>query len=87
MKRIMSCHHISMAQQDIDNAGEAQKDKISTLSIFAMRPVGGSQVHICPYLISAISADCRTRPQYVERSYCEAGRSRFPGNEADISIV
>lgn len=49
-----------------------------------MRSVGESHVHVCPYLGSAISADCRTRPQYVERSYCDAGKSRFPGKEADI---
>ena len=33
---------------------------------------------------SAISADCLTLPQYVERSYRDAGSSRHPGNEADM---
>ena len=32
-----------------------------------------------------MSAECLTRPQYVPRSYCEAGSSRFPGSEADIA--
>jgi hypothetical protein len=36
---------------------------------------------------SAIWADCSTRPQYVERSYCEAGRSREPGREEDMIVV
>lgn len=31
-----------------------------------------------------MSAACLTRPQYVLRSYLEAGNSRLPGNEADI---
>ena len=38
-----------------------------------------------PHLGSEISAACRTRPQYVLRSYCEAGSSRFPGIEADMA--
>lgn len=33
---------------------------------------------------SAISADCFTLPQYVERSYCDAGGSLLPGSEADM---
>lgn len=33
------------------------------------------------HLGSEMSAAWRTRPQYVLRSYCETGRSRFPGNE------
>lgn len=33
------------------------------------------------HLGSDIVADCFTRPQYVLRSYCEVGRSRFPGSE------
>jgi hypothetical protein len=37
-----------------------------------------------PHLGSAICADCFTRPQYVDRSYWDAGRSRLPGNDADI---
>ena len=37
------------------------------------------------HLGSDISADCLTRPQYVERSYWEAGRSRLPGKEADMA--
>lgn len=36
------------------------------------------------HLGSAICADCLTRPTYVERSYCDAGRSRDPGSEADM---
>lgn len=36
------------------------------------------------HLGSERSAECLTRPQYVLRSYCDAGRSRFPGKEADI---
>ena len=36
------------------------------------------------HLGSDISADCLTRPQYVERSYCDAGRSRAPGREDDM---
>jgi hypothetical protein len=39
---------------------------------------------VLSHLGSDMSAECLTRPQYVERSYCEAGRSRFPGREADI---
>lgn len=31
-----------------------------------------------------MSAEWRTRPQYVLRSYCEVGSSRFPGIEADM---
>ena len=30
-------------------------------------------------------AACRTRPQYVLRSYWDAGRSLLPGREADMS--
>ena len=41
-------------------------------------------VIFAPHLGSAISADCWTRPQYVLRSYREAGNSRLPGNDADI---
>ncbi len=29
--------------------------------------------------------ECRTRPMYVPRSYCEMGRSRLPGSEDDIA--
>ena len=32
-------------------------------------------------------AACRTRPQYVLRSYWDAGRSLLPGREADMSEV
>ena len=39
------------------------------------------------HLGSAISADCFTRPQYVLRSYWEAGRSRCPDREADMVAV
>jgi hypothetical protein len=38
-----------------------------------------------PHLGSEIFAACRTRPQYVLRSYWEAGSSRLPGIEDDIS--
>lgn len=31
-----------------------------------------------------MSIDWRTRPQYDERSYRDAGGSRFPGRAADI---
>ena len=31
-------------------------------------------------------AECMTRPQYVLRSYCEAGSSRLPGSEADMTM-
>jgi hypothetical protein len=37
-----------------------------------------------PYLGSEMSAECLTRPQYVLKSYLEAGISRLPGNEDDI---
>ena len=37
------------------------------------------------HLGSAMSIHCLTRPQYVERSYLDAGRSRPPGIEADIT--
>jgi hypothetical protein len=37
-----------------------------------------------PHLGSEIFAACRTRPQYVLRSYCEGGSSRLPGRDADI---
>ena len=40
---------------------------------------------VCPHLGSAISADCLTRPQYVLKSYFDAGKSRLPGSEADMS--
>lgn len=33
---------------------------------------------------SDMAADCRTLPQYVERSYWEAGGSLLPGREVDI---
>ncbi len=33
------------------------------------------------HLGSEMSAECRTRPQYVLRSYCDAGNSRLPGSE------
>lgn len=33
------------------------------------------------HLGSETSAQCRTRPQYVLRSYWDAGKSRVPGNE------
>ena len=36
------------------------------------------------HLGSDICADCLTRPQYVDRSYCEAGSSRLPSSEADM---
>lgn len=32
-----------------------------------------------------MAAEWRTRPQYVLRSYCDAGSSRLPGIEADIA--
>lgn len=32
-------------------------------------------------------AVCLARPQYVLRSYCDSGSSRFPGREADILYV
>lgn len=88
-RRYEQCPAISSAHSMTTNqrAGEAQEAKISTLSISAMRLVGESRVRVCPYLGSAMSADCRTRPQYVERSYWDAGKSRFPGNEADILPV
>lgn len=34
-----------------------------------------------------MSIDCRTRPQYVERSYFEAGRSRLPGIDEVMVVV
>lgn len=34
-----------------------------------------------------MAAECITRPQYVLRSYWEAGNSRLPGREADIVLV
>ena len=37
-----------------------------------------------PHLGSEMFAECMTRPQYVLRSYCEAGSSRLPGSEADM---
>lgn len=37
------------------------------------------------HLGSEISAAWRTRPQYVFRSYCDAGRSRLPGIDADMA--
>lgn len=46
---------------------------------FTMR--APERIACCPYLGSAISADCLTRPQYVERSYGDAGKSRLPGRE------
>lgn len=36
------------------------------------------------HLMSAISAECLTRPQYVVRSYRDAGKGRDPGNEVDM---
>lgn len=37
------------------------------------------------HLGSDMSAECLTRPMYVLKSYCEAGRSREPGNE-DVMV-
>lgn len=39
------------------------------------------------YLGSHSSAACLTLPQYVLRSYFEAGRSRLPGIEDDMYFV
>lgn len=36
---------------------------------------------------SEMSIDCRTRPQYVERSYSDAGRSRWPDMEEVMLLV
>lgn len=36
------------------------------------------------HLGSAMFAECLTRPQYVVRSNCDAGRSLLPGRDADI---
>lgn len=33
---------------------------------------------------SVIWADCLTLPQYVVRSYCDAGSALLPGREADM---
>src|SRR5277367_4865630 len=51
------------------------------------RPGEVTPLVVNPHLGSAICADCFTRPQYVDKSYCEAGRSRLPGNDADIEVV
>ena len=48
-------------------------------------PIHGEEV-LRPHLGSAMSADCLTRPQYVDRLYWDAGRSLFPGNEADMPL-
>jgi hypothetical protein len=40
-----------------------------------------------PHLGSEMFAECMTRPQYVPRSYCEAGSSRLPGSEADMMML
>ena len=38
------------------------------------------------HLGSVMPAACRTRPQYVLRSYCDSGSSRLPGMEADMVL-
>ena len=40
-----------------------------------------------PHLGSEMFAECMTRPQYVLRSYCEAGSSRLPRSEADMTML
>lgn len=52
----------------------------------------GSSIHpafynIVSHLGSVRPAVCLTRPQYVLRSYRDSGSSRFPGREADISMM
>lgn len=39
------------------------------------------------HLMSAMSAECRTRPQYVDRSYLELGNGLSPGKEDDILFI
>src|SRR5277367_948346 len=51
------------------------------------RPGEVTPLVVNPHLGSAICADCFTRPQYVDKSYWEAGRSRLPGNDVDIEMV
>src|SRR5271163_4283864 len=51
------------------------------------RPGEVTPLVVNPHLGSAICADCFTRPQYVDKSYWEAGRSRLPGNDADIEMA
>jgi hypothetical protein len=34
--------------------------------------------------MSAISAECLTLPQYVDKSYLESGSGRLPGRELDM---
>jgi hypothetical protein len=36
------------------------------------------------HLMSAISAECLTLPQYVDKSYLESGSGRLPGRELDM---
>jgi len=42
---------------------------------------------LMPYLGSERFAECRTRPQYVDRSYWDAGRSREPGSDEVIFVI
>lgn len=39
------------------------------------------------YVGSVRPAAWRTRPQYVDRSYCDSGSARIPGSEADMILV
>jgi hypothetical protein len=50
-------------------------------------PFGDKNRTCPPHLGSEISAECRTLPQYVLRSYCEVGSSRLPGSDADIVLL
>ena len=46
-----------------------------------------STSYFSSHLGSDISTECRTRPQYEDRSYCETGSSRLPGSESDIVCI
>lgn len=51
-----------------------------------MLPIAGiTSISSLSYLGSVMVAVCLTRPQYVLRSYCDSGGSRFPGKEADMA--
>lgn len=53
-------------------------------------PSSCDQIHSVQSSLSHLGSErsilCRTRPQYVFRSYCEDGRSLLPGSEDDMLV-
>lgn len=77
-------HHVDSARQKHSSRHGQPFSPRGTVSSHDMIVYVHVYVRSYSYLGSDMSADCFTRPQYVDRSYREAGRSRLPGNEADM---